>query len=62
MSILAPARIRLWIEMWKEEVMASIPKSELKHKFQEQQIEKGHMPAKPPNKIRTEIEGGGQIP
>ena len=58
MSILGPAKIRLWIEMWKEEVMASIPKSELKNKFQEQQVEKGHLPAKPPDKIQTKLEGG----
>ncbi len=57
MSILAPARMRLWIEMWKEEVTASIPKDELREKFQQHQIEKGHIPARRPDKIETELEG-----
>ena len=33
MSILAPAKMRLWLELWKEEVMASVPKEDLKGKF-----------------------------
>ena len=61
MSILAPAKMRLWIEMWKEEVTASIPKDELSEKFQQHQIEKGRMPAKPPGKIETELEGGKML-
>ncbi len=61
MSILAPAKMRLWIEMWKEEVTASIPKDELREKFQQQQIEKGQLPAKSPDKIGTEIKGGKML-
>ena len=61
MSILAPARMRLWIEMWKEEVMASIPAEELKQKFEDKQVEKGRLPAKQPGKFQAELEGGGQI-
>ena len=61
MSILAPAKMRLWIEMWKEEVMASIPKQELKQKFQDKQIQKGRIPLKKPEKIQPKLEGGGQV-
>ena len=61
MSILAPAKMRLWIEMWKEEVMTSIPSNELKQKFQDRQVKKGRSPTKPQEKIQTKIEGGGQI-
>ncbi|UCE38105.1 MAG: hypothetical protein JSW00_02375 [Thermoplasmata archaeon] len=61
MSILAPAKMRLWIELWKEEVMASIPKEELQQKFQGKQIKKGRMPTKPPEKIQAKLEGGGQV-
>ncbi len=61
MSILAPAKMRLWVEMWKEEVLASIPSNELQQKFQNKQIEKDRMPAKPPVKFQTDLEGGGQI-
>ena len=61
MSILAPAKMRLWIEMWKEEVMTSIPSQELKQKFDDKQVEKGRLPAKRPGKLQAELEGGGQI-
>ena len=61
MSILAPAQMRLWVEMWKEEVMASIPKEELTQKFQIKQMEKGRIPAKPPDKLQPKLEDGGQI-
>lgn len=61
MSILGPAKMRLWIEMWKEEVMASIPTSELKHKFHNQQIKKGRIEAKPPKTPQSGIEGGGEL-
>lgn len=61
MSILAPARMRLWIEMWKEEVMASIPLNDLKQEFQDKQIKKGRVSRKPPEKLQLKLEGGGQI-
>jgi hypothetical protein len=61
MSILAPAKMRLWVEMWKEEVLASIPSNELQQKFQEKQVQKGHLPAKPPDKLQPKLDGGGQI-
>ncbi len=61
MSILAPAQMRLWIEMWKEEVMASIPKEELTQKFQVKQMKKGRIPAKLPDKLQPKLEEGGQI-
>ncbi|UCE74022.1 MAG: hypothetical protein JSV56_13540 [Methanomassiliicoccales archaeon] len=61
MSILAPAKMRLWIELWKEEVMASIPTEELKQQFQSKQIKKGRIPAKPPDKIQPKLDGGGQV-
>lgn len=61
MSILAPAKMRLWIEMWKEEVMASIPMNDLQQKLQDKQIKKGRLPAKEPKKVQTNLEGGGQI-
>lgn len=61
MSILAPAKMRLWVEMWKEEVLASIPSNELQQKFQDRQIEKGRMSPKSPGKFQPELEGGGQI-
>ncbi len=61
MSILAPAQMRLWIEMWKEEVMASIPTSELKHKFHNQQLKKGRIESKPPERPKVELKGGGEL-
>jgi hypothetical protein len=61
MSILAPAKMRLWIEMWKEEVMASIPMNDLQQKLQDKQIKKGRLPAKPSKKVQSNLEGGGQI-
>ncbi len=61
MSILAPAKMRLWIEMWKEEVMASIPMNDLQQKLQDKQIKKGRLPAKPPKEVKPNLEGGGQI-
>jgi hypothetical protein len=61
MSILEPARMRLWVEMWKEEVMASIPTSELKHKFHNQQIKKGRVCAKPPERPVSGIKRGGEL-
>ncbi|UCG69168.1 MAG: hypothetical protein JSV09_15520 [Thermoplasmata archaeon] len=61
MSILAPAKMRLWIEMWKEEVMASIPMNDLAQKFQDKQIKKGRLPAKSPQKIQPKLERGGKV-
>jgi hypothetical protein len=61
MSQLAPAKMRLWLEMWKEEVMASIPSSELKHKFQNQQVKKGNIPVKPRECMQPQTKGGEQI-
>jgi hypothetical protein len=61
MSILAPAKMRLWLELWKEEVMASVPKEDLKGKFQGQQIKKGRLPANSPEKMQPKLKGGGQI-
>lgn len=61
MSILEPARMRLWVEMWKEEVMASIPTSELKHKFHNQQLKKERVNTKPPERTVPGIEGGGEL-
>ena len=61
MSILAPAKMRLWIEMWKEEVMASIPVTELQETFEEKQIGKGQLPPKTHGNIKPELEGGEHI-
>jgi hypothetical protein len=61
MSMLAPAKIRLWIEQWKEEVMTSINSDDLKQKFEDKQMKKGRAPAKPPKEIGPKVEGGGQI-
>jgi hypothetical protein len=61
MSQLAPAKIRLWIEMWKEEVMSSLANETLQQKFEESQVEKGRSPQKTPNKMQTETEGGGHL-
>jgi hypothetical protein len=61
MSILATAQMRQWIEMWREEVMASIPTSELKHKFHNQQIKKGRISTKPPKRPDAGIKGGGEL-
>lgn len=58
MSQLAPAKIRLWIEMWKEEVMSSVPAEDLQQKFEGKQVEKGRSPQKTTNKIQAEGEGG----
>ncbi|UCF07807.1 MAG: hypothetical protein JSW28_09230 [Thermoplasmata archaeon] len=60
MSILAPAKIRMWIEMWKEEVMASTPNDDLHQKFEEKQVAKGRIPPKDARKLNTELEVGGQ--
>lgn len=59
MSILAPAKIRMWIEMWKEEVMASTPTDDLKQKFDDKQVAKGRMPPKGTRKLDTDLEVGG---
>ncbi len=59
MSILAPAKMRLWIEMWKEEVMASTPTDDLKQKFDDKQVTKGRVPPKGTNKLGTDLEVGG---
>ncbi|ODS41045.1 MAG: hypothetical protein A7315_07155 [Candidatus Altiarchaeales archaeon WOR_SM1_79] len=61
MSILAPAKMRLWIEMWKEEVMASVPIEKLTQKLQDKQIKKGRLQAKTPEKLQTKLEGGGHL-
>ncbi len=61
MSILAPAKMRLWIELWKEEVMASVPKEDLKQKFQGKQIQKGRLPRSSPEKMQPKFKGGEQI-
>ena len=61
MSILEPAKMRLWLEMWKEEVMASIPSHELQEKFQNKQVAKGRIDTKPKENIQAEIKGGGQL-
>ena len=61
MSILAPAKIRLWIEMWKEEVMSSVPAQELQQKFEDKQVEKGRISPKSHGKIQTNLEGGGEL-
>jgi hypothetical protein len=61
MSQLAPAKMRLWIEMWKEEVMASVPTSELKHKFHNQQIKKGRVPSKQPDGPKVCVHKGGEL-
>jgi hypothetical protein len=61
MSQLAPAKMRLWLEMWKEEVMASIPSSELKHKFQNQQMKKGRAPSKHPDGPKVSVHRGGEL-
>ena len=61
MSILAPAKMRLWLELWKEEVMASVPKEDLKGKFQGQQIKKGRLPGSTPDKMQPRLKEGGQI-
>lgn len=60
MSILAPAKMRLWMEMWKEEVMASIPVNDLAQKFQDKQIKKGRIPPNSKSKIQAKLEGGGK--
>jgi hypothetical protein len=59
MSILAPAKIRMWIEMWKEEVMASTPTDDLKQQFDDKQVSKGRMPPKCTKKLGTDLEVGG---
>lgn len=61
MSMLAPAKIRLWIEQWKEEVMTSINSDDLRQKFEAKQVEKGRLPAKPPKDVGPKVEGGGQL-
>jgi hypothetical protein len=61
MSILAPAKFRLWIEQWKEEVMTNINSNDLKQKFEVKQIEKGRLPAKSPKQVGPKVEGGGQL-
>lgn len=61
MSILAPAKMRLWLELWKEEVIASVPKEDLKVKFQGQKIRKGHLPGSTPDEMQPQLKGGGQI-
>ena len=59
MSILAPAKIRMWIEMWKEEVMASTPTDDLAQKFDEKQSVKGRISPKCTGKLGTDLEVGG---
>jgi len=59
MSILAPAKIRMWIEMWKEEVMVSTPTDDLKQKFDDKQVVKGRMPPKGTGKLCSDLEVGG---
>lgn len=59
MSQLAPAKIRLWIEMWKEEVMASTPTDDLTQKFEERQVVKGRTPPKCARNPGADLEVGG---
>jgi len=59
MSQLAPAKMRLWLELWKEEVMACIPSSELQQKFQDQQEKKGRISQSPQDDIKPKIKSGG---
>jgi hypothetical protein len=61
MSQLAPAKMRLWLELWKEEVMACIPSSELQQKFQDQQVKKGRLSSNPQDGIKPKIKDGGRM-
>ena len=49
----------MWIEMWKEEVMASTPTDDLKQNFEDKQVVKGRMPPKCSSKLGTDLEVGG---
>jgi hypothetical protein len=41
--------------------MASVPKEDLKVRFQGQKIRKGHLPGSTPDEMQPQLKGGGQI-
>lgn len=49
----------MWIEMWKEEVMASTPTDDLKQKFDNKQVTQGRLPPKCTAKFSADLEVGG---